>query len=87
LGGQRQPEKLKKPDPKAWLEGIYELPLIIQSSLDLGQDLRIESEKIIGSGLLNEDKLLYLSVFVKGDEQERPGSRMVRASRRGSFNR
>jgi hypothetical protein len=61
------------------------LPLMVQPSLDLGQDLRIETDKIIGSGLLNEDKLLYLSVFVKGDEQERSGSRMVRASRRGSM--
>jgi hypothetical protein len=87
LAGQRQPAKPKKPEPKSWFEGINELPLMIQSSLDLGQDLRIEGEKIIGSGLLNEDKLLYLSVFVKGDEQEKPNPRMVRATRRGSFNR
>jgi hypothetical protein len=87
LAGQKQQADRNKLDPKAWLEEITEVPLMIQPSLDLGQDLRIESDKIIGSGLLNEDKLLYLSVFVKGDEQGKPGSRMVRASRRGAMAR
>ena len=85
LAGQKRQADRNKLDPKAWLEEITEMPLMIQPSLDLGQDLRIESDKIIGSGLLNEDRLLYLSVFVKGDEQGKPGSRMVRASRRGSM--
>jgi hypothetical protein len=85
LAGQKPQTRRKQPEPKIWLEEITEMPLMIQPSLDLGQDLRIENDKIIGSGLLNEDKLLYLSVFAKGDEQGKEGSEMVRASRRGSM--
>ena len=85
LAGQKQQAQREKSEPKMWLEEITEMPLMIQPSLDLGQDIRIESEKTIGSGLLNENRLMYLSVFVKGDEQGKPGSRMVRASRRGSM--
>lgn len=34
-------------------------------SLGLGEDLRLESEKIIGSGLLHMETVLYLSVFTE----------------------
>ncbi len=87
LASQRHSGWHHRPDAKMWLEELSELPLMMQPSLDLGQDVRIESNRVIGSGLLKEGQLLYLSVFAKDDEQGRVGTRMARSSRRGSMAR
>lgn len=82
FAGQKRSDKSKNSEPGEWLEELSALPLMIQSSLDLGQDVRIESNTVIGSGLLSEDNLLYLAVFAKNDASGKVGSTMARASRR-----
>ncbi|MDI6853029.1 MAG: hypothetical protein QME75_05415 [Deltaproteobacteria bacterium] len=83
----RQGQSSKHPEDgiEAWVEEIRELPVISSPSLSLGEDLRVESEKVIGSGLMHEGTVLYLSVFSKNGSKNKSG--MARASRRGSFNR
>jgi hypothetical protein len=56
-------------------------------SLGQGKDLRVSGEKVIGSGLVHEDTVLYFSVFSKADEGEsgKPRTWMTRASRRRRF--
>jgi hypothetical protein len=51
----------------------------------MGEDLRIESDKVIGSGLMLERTVIYLSIFPRNCSGNKSG--MARASRRGSFNR
>jgi hypothetical protein len=72
-----------------WVEEITELSFMKSPSLGLGEDFRLESSKVIGSGLMHEGKLLYLSGFAKAeaDKRGKPTSGMDRASRRGSFSR
>jgi hypothetical protein len=84
---QKQGQSLRHPETRAdaWVEEIRELPVIPSPSLGLGEDLRLETEKLIGSGLLYEDTVLYLSVFLKAGSGIKVG--MARPSRRGSFNR
>jgi len=86
---QRNSSQGTKEKAKAWLAEVIKASVTINPSLGLGEDLRIEGEEVIGSGLLLEETLVYLSVFAKAEsaEQSRSGSRMVRASRRGIFNR
>lgn len=69
----------------AWVKEIRELPVTPSPSLGLGEDLRLETEKVIGSGLVYEDTVIYLSVFLKAGSRIKVG--MARPSRRGSFNR
>jgi len=88
---QRERQSTRDIETKAesWVEVTKDLPLIASSSLGLGKDLRIESGTAIGSGLMHEGKVIYLSVFAKNNAREprRFSSGMARASRRGSFAR
>jgi len=74
---------------ESWLAKLKHVPVVTTPSLGLGQDLRVDAEGLIGSGLLHEETLVYLSVFarVEGNEQGLSGSRMARASQRGIYNR
>jgi hypothetical protein len=42
---------------------VKKAPVTTNSSLGLGTDLRINGQGIIGSGLLHDETLLYLSIF------------------------
>jgi hypothetical protein len=62
-----------------WLQEVTTLPLTASPSLGLGEDLRLENQKVIGSGLKYEDVLVYLAVFPKAGKGSKSG--LVRASR------
>ena len=83
MQGQSPPKR--RPKVENWLREVTQLPLVTSPSLGLGEDLRLESEKVIGSGLMHEDTVLYLAVFPKAGTGVK--STMARASRRGSFTR
>jgi hypothetical protein len=83
MQGQTPPKNRARVDN--WLREVTELPLIKSPSLGLGEDLRLESQKVIGSGLIHEDKVLYLTVFPKNGAGIKSG--MARASQRGAFTR
>jgi len=85
LKKQGQSPRHRETKADSWVEEIRELPVILSPSLGLGEDLRLESEKVIGSGLTHEDTVLYLSVFSKAGSGIKVG--MARPSRRGSFNK
>jgi hypothetical protein len=54
------------------------------SSVGLGTDCRMGSEKLAGFALVHEEQVLHLSVFARGNgsDETRHGSRMQRFSRR-----
>lgn len=79
----QSPEK-STPKVEKWLGEVAELPFLSSPSLGLGEDIRIESQKVIGSGLKHEKTVLYLAVFPKAGGGVKSG--MARASRRGAFN-
>ncbi|MBW1990538.1 MAG: hypothetical protein JRI59_00105 [Deltaproteobacteria bacterium] len=81
--GQSEPEP--GITPEAWLEEIRELPVSTGPSLSLGEDLRVESHRSLGAGLIHAGVVLYLSIFAKPDSGSRSG--MSRASRRGFWRR
>ena len=81
MQGQSPPKD--RPRVDKWLREATQLPLIKSPSLGLGEDLRLESQKVIGSGLLYEGTVVYLSVFPKNGAEVKSG--MARASQRGSF--
>jgi hypothetical protein len=81
MQGQSPPKKQPKVDN--WLREVTALPLAASPSLGLGEDLRLESQEVIGSGLLHEDTVLYLAVFPKASSGVKSG--MARASRRDLF--
>ena len=81
MQGQSPPKNRPKVDK--WLREVTQLPLIKNPSLGLGEDLRLESQQVIGSGLLHEDTVVYLTVFPKNGAGVKSG--MARASIRGSF--
>jgi hypothetical protein len=83
MQGQAPPKR--RPRVDKWLQEVTELPLLKSPSLGLGEDLRLESQKLIGSGLMHEDTVLYLAVFPKNGGGVKSG--MARASQRGSFSR
>ncbi len=76
------PQK-KLPKVDKWIQEVTQLPLVTSPSLGLGEDLRLESQKVIGSGIMHENALLYLAVFPKTGAGVKSG--MARASRRGMF--
>jgi hypothetical protein len=78
------PQK-KLPKVDNWLREVTQLPLETSPSLGLGEDLRLESQKVIGSGLMHENVVIYLAVFPKTGAGIKSG--MARASRRGMFSR
>jgi hypothetical protein len=54
-----------------------------RKSVSLGADLRMESERLVGSGLEFEEQILQLSVFSAGNGNGRGGkTKMKRASAR-----
>ena len=54
-----------------------------RKSVSLGNDLRMESERLVGSGLEFEDNVIQMSIFGSGNGNgSSPGSRMRRASAR-----
>jgi hypothetical protein len=88
--------KRQKPQPsppvtkeqaESWVSEVKAAPVAANPSLGLGMDLRLEGKGFVGSGLLHDETLVYLSVFARAAEnvQDRSGSRMARASRRGIF--
>jgi hypothetical protein len=57
-----------------------------RKSVSLGNDLRMESERLVGSGLEFEDQIIQLSIFGSGNGNDSiHGSRMRRASTRRKF--
>ena len=76
-----------KEQAESWVTELKIAPVAANPSLGLGTDLRIEGKGFVGSALLHDETLVYLSVFARAEEsvQERSGSRMARASRRGIF--
>ncbi len=81
MQGQAPPKK--RPSVEKWLQEVMTLPLMATISLGLGEDLRLESQTVIGSGLRHENVMVYLSVFPKTGAGVKSG--MARASRRGLF--
>jgi hypothetical protein len=55
-------------------------------SVDLGTDIRLENERVIGSALGHEDQILHLSVFAK-ESQSHPRGGSGRSLRRASLRR
>jgi hypothetical protein len=72
---------------ESWVAEVKKAPVAANPSLGLGEDLRIVGDGMVGSCLLHDETLVYLSVFAKSefDELGKAGSRMARASRRGIF--
>lgn len=89
LLSQGEPIPYDQAKARVWVEEVTELPFAKSPSLGLGEDLRLESPKVIGSGLIHEGRLVYLSGFAKveTDKLGKPSYGMARASRRGSFSR
>jgi hypothetical protein len=86
-GLQGETGRLKQGQVEDWAREVGESPVTLTPSLGQGKDLRVSGDKVIGSGLLHEDTVLYFSVFPKVDEREsgRPRTWMARASRRRRF--
>ena len=53
-----------------------------QPSAGLGEDIRLRSERVLGSGLELEGELLQLSSFLSADGHPRATGRIARPSRR-----
>jgi hypothetical protein len=83
----RPSSQATKEQAESWVTEVKNAPVAANPSLGLGLDLRLEGKGFVGSGLLYDETLVYLSVFARAAEnvQERSGSRMARASRRGIF--
>jgi hypothetical protein len=76
-----------KEQAESWVTEVKNTPVAAHPSLGLGLDFRLEGKGFVGSGLLHDETLVYLSVFARAAEnvQDRSGSSMARASRRGIF--
>jgi hypothetical protein len=84
----RQPEPPLDPpeaEIRKWVEELWKLPVTSRPSLVLGEDLRLESPTVIGSGFRYEGMVLYLSAFSQASPNNR--APMARAGLRGSFHR
>ncbi len=86
-GRPQESSRADKGKVEGWMAEVKKAPLAKNPSLGLGEDLRLEGEKVIGSGLLHQETVLYLSVFPKarGLEMGESGSRMARYTQRGGF--
>ena len=71
-------------DVRTFLQAAQIAPVEKHSSVGLGTDCRMESEKLAGFALVHEEQVLHLSVFARGNasSREHHGSRMQRFSRR-----
>jgi hypothetical protein len=76
---KRPSPQVTKEKAEGWMAEVRKAQVTMNPSPGLGKDLRIEGGGIIGSGLLHNETLLYLSVFAKseGVGQGRPSSRMA----------
>ncbi len=83
----RSSPQASKERAERWVAELKIAPVAVNPSLGLGKDLRIEGKGFVGSGLLHDETLVYLSIFARAEEgrQERSGSRVARASRRVIF--
>ena len=66
-------------------ENVRKAAVQTRASVDLGTDIRLENERVIGSALGYEDQILHLSVFAKENRQGAGGS--GRSLRRASLRR
>ena len=82
-----EPDSEERPsgaEVRTFLEAARTCLVESHSSVGLGTDCRMESERFAGFALVHEEQLLHLSVFARGNgsSRERHGSRMQRFSRR-----
>jgi len=77
-------EKPSGAEVRTFLEVARTSPVENHSSVGLGTDCRMESERLAGFSLVHEEQVLHLSVFARGNgsSRERHSSRMQRFSRR-----
>ena len=82
--GPGSEERPSGSEVRTFLEVARTSPVESHSSVGLGTDCRMESERLAGFALVHEEQLLHLSVFARGNgsSRERHGSRMQRFSRR-----
>jgi hypothetical protein len=80
-GGEDKPSGS---DVRTFLEAARTASVESHSSVGLGTDCRMESERLAGLALVHEEQVLHLSVFARGNgsSKERHGSKMQRFSRR-----
>ena len=67
LPSQGEPIPYDQAKAQDWVKEVTELPFTKSPSLGLGEDCRLESKKVIGSGLMHKGTLLYLSGFAKAE--------------------
>ncbi len=70
---------------RQFCQEVQKAKIETRSSVDLGTDIRLENERVIGSALGYEDQILHLSVFAKERSQGRGSS--GRSLRRASLRR
>jgi ARG and Rhodanese-Phosphatase-superfamily-associated Protein domain len=77
-------EKPSGTEVRAFLQAARTCSVESHSSVGLGTDCRMESERLAGLALVHEEQVLHLSVFARDNSssRERHGSRMRRFSRR-----
>ena len=68
-------------DPiKGWWENVLESPATLHQSVGVGDDIRIQTDQIIGSGLIYGGIMTHLSCFPIDPLFDRPPSRLTRSS-------
>ncbi|MEJ5366641.1 MAG: DUF6569 family protein [Desulfosoma sp.] len=77
---------------QGWWDSVLETPVEVFDSPGAGRDVRLESRRLIGSGLVWNERLVHFSCFPKELSGRRPDSsrgvrRLSAADRRRSFNR
>jgi hypothetical protein len=80
-GGAERPSGA---EVRTFLEVARTSPVESRSSVGLGTDCRMASDRLAGFALVHEERILHLSVFARGNgsSEESHGSRMQRFSRR-----
>jgi hypothetical protein len=73
----------REEDAQVFLENAATARAEERPAVSLGTDVRLESEKVIGSALLHEGSLIHLTCFAKDDApDDRAQATLYRASRR-----
>ena len=80
-----EPGKEERPsgaEVRTFLQAARTSPVESHSSVGLGTDCRMGSERLAGFALVHEEQVLHLSVFARGNgsDKARHGSRMQRFS-------
>ena len=79
LKGRMQPTTDLEARARIWIAELMDVSVQIRPSLGLGYDIRFESERTTGSGLLYENSVLYLSVLALTEAgEQRKGSAFLR---------